>query len=87
MQRHERSFWLPALGAAFAAAATFVVGTWVDTLFAPGENHFRAAVVARSAPAPAEVSIVPSRIEVVGERTQKVARTGPGSLFWGWSKG
>jgi hypothetical protein len=87
MQRYKRTFWLPALGGAFAAAATFAVGAWVDALFAPAENHFRAAVVARSAPAPTEVAIVPSRIEVVGDRTQKLARTASGPLFWGWSKG
>lgn len=87
MQRWKRSFWLPALGAAFAAAATFAVGTWVDTLFAPAQYHFRAAVAARITPPPAEVVIVPSSIHVVGDRTQKVARTGNGSMFWGWSKG
>lgn len=84
MERYATTIESRLLGIGAALVMTLAVAGFVDTLFTPDPSPH--AAVARALAA-TEVTIVPSRIEVVGTRSADVAQDERAITPAGWTRG
>jgi len=66
---------VPAIAAAVLTAATLGLAVFLPATADRMSDDTRTALASRAAPAPTEVAIVPSQIDVIGVREPEVAST------------